>query len=195
MRSHEQLDARLATLREAILGGAAHLSAFREMPFAIFVHEPAEEFALRGRLKALFGDLRQRGLEPVHLSLAEVAKQSVDRAQQEDGGWQAIYAGERRRKSCKAAVQTVRYALQTAAPLADLLVERLSNADPERTVTFLGRIGALYPAYRAHALLAALAGRIRVPAILLFPGRKAADGGVEFLEGLPSDASSYARIF
>ena len=195
MPSSDELDTRLGVLREAILGGAAFLSAFREMPFAIFVHEPAEEFALRGKLQALFAELKRSALDPVHLSLAQLARDSVDRAQREDGGWERIYEGERKRKSPKAAIQTVRYALQTAAPLADLVVERLSDANPDRTVTFLGRIGALYPAYRAHALLAALAGRIKVPVVLLFPGRRSADGGVEFLEGLPSDASSYARIF
>lgn len=195
MRLNDDLESRLHILREAIIGGAAHLSAFREMPFAIFVHEPAQEFALRGRLQLLFADLKREGLEPTHLSLAALARESVERAQAQDGGWERIYEGERRRGNCKSAVQTVRYALQQGAPLADLLVERLAEADPERTVTFLGRIGALYPAYRAHALLAALAGRIKVPVVLLFPGRRGADGGVEFLEGLPSDASSYARIF
>lgn len=195
MPSGDDLDTRLGVLREAILGGAAFLSAFREMPFAIFVHSPAEEFTLRRKLQLLFAELQRASLEPVHLSLAELAKESVDRAQQEDGGWQRIYEGERKRRSTKAAVQTVRYALQTAAPLADLVVERLEDANPDRTVTFLGRIGALYPAYRAQALLAALAGRIKVPVVLLFPGRRSTDGGIEFLEGLPSDASSYARVF
>jgi len=186
---------RLATLKDAILGGPDRISAFRVMPFAIFVYAPREEFELREALHALAGELRRHDIETEHVSLAELAYQSVAKTQAEDGGWEAIYAGERRRKNCKSAVQTVQHALAQATPLADLVAEKLRDVDPMHTVIFLGRIGALYPAYRSHALLAELAGRIKVPTILLYPGRRTADGGIEFLEELPSDASTYARIF
>jgi hypothetical protein len=190
-----ELRERLNVLKEAILGGPDRISAFRVMPFAIFVYAPHEEFDLREALHAMAGELRRHDIEARHVSLAELAHAAVSKAQAEDGGWEAIYAGERRRKNCKSAVQTVQHALAQASPLADFVVEELRDVDPLHTVIFLGRIGALYPAYRSHALLAELAGRIKVPTILLYPGRRTADGGIEFLEELPSDASTYARIF
>ncbi len=186
---------RLRALKETLLAGPDRISAFRVLPFAIFLYAPHEEFDLREVLKATFADLRDHGIEPVHLSLAELAYEAVATAQAEDGGWQAIYAGERRRKSCKSAVQTVQHALAHAAPLAERVAKRLRDLDATRTVAFLGRVGALYPAYRSHALLAELAGMTQVPTILLYPGRRTADGGVEFLSELPADASTYARIY
>lgn len=189
------LHARLDLLVQAIVGGPDHLSAYQAMPFAIFVYAPREEFELRDELHNIGARLRDRGLEPRIVSLAQLAYESVARAQAEDGGWDVIYAGERRKKSCKSAVQTVQQALTSGAPLPDLVVEKLADADPKRTIAFLTRIGALYPAYRSHSLLQALAGRLRVPAILLYPGRKTPDGGLEYLEELPADTSTYAKIF
>ena len=189
------LRARLEALVDAIAGGPDRLSAFRAMPFAIFVYAPSEEFDLREELQKIGTRLKDQKLDPRVISLAKLAYKSVERAQAEDGGWETIYAGERKKKTCKAAVQTVQRALTEDAPLSDLVIEELADADPLRTIAFLSRIGALYPAYRSHALLAALAGRLKVPAILLYPGRKTADGGLEYLEELPADTSTYARIF
>lgn len=189
------LRARLDSLVDAIVGGPDRLSAFRMMPFAIFVYAPREEFELREELQKIGQRLSDEKLDPRVISLAQLAYESVERAQAEDGGWDVIYAGERKKRSCKAAVQTVQRALTEDAPLSDLVIEKLADADPQKTIVFLSRIGALYPAYRSHALLASLAGRLCVPAILLYPGRRTPDGGLEYLEELPADTSTYARIF
>lgn len=154
-----------------------------------------EEFELRAALRARVADLRRNGLEVIHLSLAELVYEAVARATATDGGWERIYAGERKRGTCRTAVQTVERILRHDVPLADLVVERLREGDPAKTVTFLGRAGSLPPAYRPSALLAELANRINVPTILLYPGRSTPEGGLELLDALPSDASSYARIF
>ena len=186
---------RLGRLRSAIVAGPDHLSAFRMMPYAIFVYGPREEFDLRLELRTVFANLRREGLDPIHLSLAEIAHEAVARAQTEDGGWKGIYAGERRRKSWRSAVQTVQHVLSDAVQLSSMVIERLAKADPRRTVAFLGRVGALVPAYRPGALLARLAGSLPTQMVLLYPGRRAPDGSLVLLDDLPSDASTYARIF
>src|SRR5437867_1567464 len=102
------------------------------MPFAIFVYAPREEFDLRDELHNIGARLRDRGLEPRIISLAQLAYESVARAQAEDGGWEGIYAGERKKRSCKSAVQTVQQALTTGEPLAKLVIEKLADADPKK---------------------------------------------------------------
>jgi len=165
------------------------------MPYAIFVYAPREEFLLRDELKAMAGELRRQGIETRHVSLADLGYRAVAKAQAEDGGWDRIYEGERRRKSWKPAVQTVQYALTKGSPLADHVVEEVGGLDARRTLVVLGRVGALIPAYRPNALLAELAGRLSIPTVLLYPGRHTDDGGLRLLDEIPSDASSYARIF
>jgi hypothetical protein len=70
------------------------------------------------------------------------------------------------------------------------------SANPNRTVIFLGRAGALYPFFRTSALLKHVAGHTRnVPAVLLYPGRVVGDSGLSFMGVLPADRDYRPRIY
>src|SRR5205823_2424639 len=65
---------RLTTRLEPILEAAdprVAISAYHDMPFAIFHYPPAEEFALRGELSLMRTRLEQKGKRITTISLAE----------------------------------------------------------------------------------------------------------------------------
>jgi hypothetical protein len=65
----------------------------------------------------------------------------------------------------------------------------------ERAVVFLGRAGALYPFMRLSALLKHLDGHTHnVPVVLLYPGRRTADG-LSFMDQMPPDRDYRPRIY
>ena len=66
----------------------------------------------------------------------------------------------------------------------------------DRTVIFLGRLGAIYPFLRTSALLKHIAGKTHnVPVILLYPGTVEGDSGLCFMGVLPPDRDYRPRIY
>jgi len=66
-------------------------------------------------------------------------------------------------------------------PLPELLLERLKPLDPDRTIVFITRAGALAPnLYRVSKLLDEMKGHTRVPCVLFMPAIADA-GGIRFM--------------
>jgi hypothetical protein len=185
---------RLTTKLEPLLSQAdprKSISAYHDMPYAIFRYPPDEEFAVRQEVSRLRTRLEQKGKRITTISLAEclhaalVAEACQDRlveAEKTIGLAQAI--------------DTVHEILSTYRPLDDLVLQRIPPAaDPLRDIFFIVRAGSLFCMYRTSTLLEQLKGRVHVPGVLFFPGDLDGAAGLRFMGILDADHNYRPMIF
>lgn len=167
------------------------LSAYHDMPYAIFRYDPEEEFELRREVGMLETRLTQRGKRVTRISLAECLDEAM-RSQRPLEEW---FEAERR-MGTPTVVETVHAVLSEHAPLVDLVAARLpDDPDPLRDIVFIVRTGALFPVYRTFSLLEQLKGRVRAPAVLFYPGDLDGASGLRFMGVLDAEHNYRPKIF
>lgn len=185
---------RLAEDLEPILSLAdprQKLSAYHDMPYALFHYPPEEEFALRKEVTLLETRLTQRGKQVTRISLAECLDEAM-RAERALEDW----AGIERQLGTGAVIETVHAVLSDYQPLVDLVAARLPEpGDPLRDVVFIVRTGALFPMYRTFSLLEQLKGRVTVPTVLFYPGSLEGAAGLRFMGVLDAEHNYRPKIF
>ena len=167
------------------------LSAYHDMPYAIFRYDPGEEFEMRREVGMLETRLVQRGKRVTRISLAECLDEAM-RSQRPLEEWFEV----ERQMGTATVVETVHAVLSEYTPLVDLVAARLpSDADPLRDIVFIMRAGALFPVYRTFALLEQLQGRVQSPAILFYPGDLDGAAGLKFMGVLEAEHNYRPKIF
>ena len=101
------------------------LSAYHDMPYALFRYEPEEEFELRKQITLLETRLYQKGKRVSRISLAEC----LDEAMQSQRPLEDWFAAERE-QGTDTTVETVHSVLSEYAPLVDLVAARMPD-DPD----------------------------------------------------------------
>ena len=167
------------------------ISAYHDMPYALFRYDPSEEFELRRQVTLLQTRLTQRGKRIARISLAECLDQAM-RSQRPLDEW---FAAERE-QGVDTVVETIHAVLSQYAPLVDLVDSRMpDDPDPLRDVVFIARTGALFPVYRTFSLLEQLRGRVSVPTILFYPGVLDGAAGLRFMGVLDAEHNYRPKIF
>jgi hypothetical protein len=167
------------------------ISAYHDMPYAIFAYEPEEEFELRRQVTLLETRLKQKGKRIGRISLAECLDAAM-RSQRPLGEWFQV----ERELGVETMVETVHSVLAEFAPLVDLVAARMPNdPDPLRDIVFILRTGALFPVYRTFSLLEQLKGRVQVPTILFYPGDLDGAAGLRFMGVLDAEHNYRPKIF
>jgi hypothetical protein len=167
------------------------LSAYHDMPYAIFRYGPEEEIDLRQQVTLLETRLSQRGKRIKRISLAECLDEAM-RSQRPLEEW---FAAERE-QGVATLVETVHSILAEYAPLVDLVAARMpEDPDPLKDVVFVLRTGALFPVYRTFSLLEQLKGRVHVPTVLFYPGTLDGAAGLRFMGVLDAEHNYRPRIF
>lgn len=167
------------------------ISAYHDMPYALFRYDAEEEFELRQQVTLLETRLSQKGKRIKRISLAEC----LDEAMQSQRPLEEWFAAERD-QGVDTIVETVHAVLSEYAPLVDLVAERMpENPDPFRDVVFILRTGALFPMYRTFSLLEQLKGRVDVPTILFYPGALDGASGLRFMGVLDAEHNYRPKIF
>lgn len=183
------------TILEAILRAPdprPTISAYHDMPYAIFRYDPADEFALRQEIALLRTRLEQTGKRVIVISLAECMQAALEA---EGLGPQALADAERS-VGLETAIETVHEVLSQYQPLDRLVADRIpEDADPLRDVVLLVRAGALFPSYRTSSLLEQLKGQVLVPAVLFYPGVLDGAAGLRFMGVLDAEHNYRPRIF
>jgi hypothetical protein len=170
----------------------ARISAYHNMPYAIFHYPPEEEIPLRGELALLSTRLEQIGKRVTSISLAECL---ADALAAEGLTTERIASAEKRTGSDKM-VDTIHMVISRRRPLDDLVAARIpQGADPERDIVFIGRAGSLFPFYRTSSLLEQLKGKLEVPAVLLYPGELDGAAGLKFMGVLEAEHNYRPKIF
>lgn len=167
------------------------ISAYHDMPYAIFRYDPEEEFDLRKQVTLLETRLSQKGKRIKRISLAECLDDAM-RSQRPLEDW---FAAERD-QGVETIVQTVHSVLSEYAPLVDLVAARMpEDPDPLRDLVFFTRAGSLFPVYRCHTLLEQMHGRLTVPAVLFYPGTLDGAVGLKFMGVIDADPNYRPKIF
>ncbi|MBO3739491.1 BREX protein BrxB domain-containing protein [Actinoplanes flavus] len=169
----------------------SRISAYHDMPYALFWYDPAEEFRLRRQVTMLETRLAQRGKRVLRISLAECLEDAM-RSQYPLDEW---FAAERD-QGVVTMVETVSEVLAGYSPLVDHVAKRMpDDPDPMRDVVFILRTGALFPMYRTFSLLEQLTGRVHVPTVLFYPGHKDGAAGLKFMGVLDAEHNYRPKIF
>ena len=168
------------------------ISAYHNMPYAIFRYPPDDEFALRGEVTMLRTRLEQAGKRVTVISLATCLELALER--------EGITSDEIKKTEemtgTATMVDTFHKVLTEYQPLDALVAEHLpENADPLVDVVFITRAGALFPFYRTSSLLEQLKGKVEVPAVLFYPGELDGAAGLRFMGVLDAEHNYRPKIF
>jgi Domain of unknown function (DUF1788) len=168
------------------------LSAYHDMPYAIFRYPSEDEFAVRKEVTLLRTRLEQAGKRVTRVSLAE----SLTAALEAKGLGVAALAEAEKAVGLTTTIETVHEVLSEYQPLDNLVAERIpENADPLRDIVFIVRAGALFPVYRTSSLLEQLKGKVHVPAVLFYPGELDGAAGLRFMGVLDAEHNYRPKIF
>ncbi|MBI3246542.1 MAG: DUF1788 domain-containing protein [Deltaproteobacteria bacterium] len=169
-----------------------HISAYHDMPYALFYYPPEEEFAVRAELALLKTRLEQAGKRVTVISLAECLAAAL----QAEGMTDASLAEAEKSVGLDATIETIHEVLSTYQPLDDLVAARMpTDPDPLRDLAFIVRAGSLFPVYRTSSLLEQLKGKVQVPSILFYPGALEGAAGLRFMGVLDADHNYRPKIF
>lgn len=144
-----------------------------DLPFAIFRYDPTHpeegEWRVRREIQHLSVRVENTtGRKVTLFSLATLFWQAI----QESEGIEAIIELERER-GFEAAQEQVNIYLSDPdwRPLPNLLREATAHMDPEKEFVFFTRCSVFAPSmYRVSSLLEQLMGKMKVPAVLFYPG-------------------------
>jgi len=168
------------------------ISAYHNMPYAIFRYPPDDEFAVRGEITMLRTRLEQTGKRVTLISLATCLELALER---ESITREEIKTTEEITGTATM-VDTVHKVLSEYQPLDEIVAEQLpENADPLVDMVFITRAGALFPFYRTSSLLEQLKGKIVVPAVLFYPGELDGAAGLRFMGVLDAEHNYRPKIF
>src|SRR5438067_4607278 len=116
------------------------ISAYHDMPYALFRYDPEEEFELRKQVTLLETRLSQKGKRIKRISLADCLDEAM-RSQRPLEEW---FAAERE-QGVETIVETIHAVLSEYAPLVDLVAARMpEDPNPLRDIVFIVRTGALF---------------------------------------------------
>ncbi len=167
------------------------ISAYHDMPYALFRYDPEQEYPLRRELTMLTTRLTQKGKRVTRISLAECLHDAMTSQRPLEDWYSAERAG-----TVEETVQTITNVLEEYAPLVDLVAARMpADPDPRNDVVLINRTGSLFPVYRTFSLLEQLKGRVLVPTILFYPGDLDGASGLRFMGVLDAEHNYRPKIF
>ena len=168
------------------------ISAYHNMPYAIFRYPPDDEFAVRGEVSMLRTRLEQAGKRITLISLATCLEIALER----EGLTSDEIKMTEQMTGTATMVDTIHKVLSEYQPLDELVAEQLPEMpDPLVDVVFITRAGALFPFYRTSSLLEQLKGKVEVPAVLFYPGDLDGAAGLRFMGMLDAENNYRPKIF
>ena len=167
------------------------ISAYHNMPYAIFRYPPEDEFAVRAEVRMLQTRLEQAGKQVTTISLAECLTEAITA----DGYASADLAQAEKTAGLETTIDTVHEILKEQS-LDDMVARQIpTDADPKRDVVFIVRAGALFPVYRTSSLLEQLMGKVDIPSILFYPGALDGAAGLQFMGILDAEHNYRPKIY
>ena len=168
------------------------ISAYHDMPYAVFLYPPRDEWALRQEVSKLETRLKNEGKGVHRVSLADCLTAALEAT---GYSWEEFAEAEAG-VGVEAAYQTLHMILGEEQRLDDLVAERIPQGlRPERDVVFILRAGALFPFYRTSSLLEQLKGKVSVPSVLFYPGERDGAAGLRFMGVLEAEHNYRPKIF
>lgn len=168
------------------------ISAYHDMPYALFRYDPEDEFFLRQQVTLLATRLSQKGKRIRRISLAQCLETAMG-LQRPLKEWFDV----ERELGTETVIETVHAVLAGGDPsLVDLVASQLpQEGDPLYDIVFILRTGALFPVYRTFSLLEQLKGRVHLPTVLFYPGSLDGAAGLRFMGALDAEHNYRPKIF
>jgi hypothetical protein len=176
------LDQRFLELRQQ-LGQPASLNPAKSDPIFYFVYEPAEMLELKRRVPIWTTQLRSDGFDVVRISFSELLWQLVDESGRYED-WLSLEAGA----DVEQINEAVRDVLRGEDRLAEEVAARIERAS-EKSLVLLTEVEMLHPYFRTRTIESRLHDRMRVPTVIFYPGRRAGQYGLHFLDFYPVDGN------
>ncbi len=168
------------------------ISAYHDMPYAIFRYSPADEFDVRRETALLRTRLEQAGKTVTTISLADCLQEALEAVEM---GPEALAEAERT-MGLETVIETIHEVISSYQPLDELVARRIPNdEDPTRHLVFITRAGALFPMYRTSSLLEQLKGKVLIPSVLFYPGELDGAAGLRFMGVLDAEHNYRPKIF
>jgi hypothetical protein len=201
------LDAALEALRRDLKAeGGPAISAMRNYRFAILAYRPGDELRLRSGIRRLSEDFIAEGWNVLSISMHALYLERLRTLG--DDAFASIAARERRTWA-KSPERALVYLAEQISPIIEggggiaaevvARIERFTadkTLDPDRTVVFIGRAGALYPFFRTSSLLKHIDGKtFDLPVVLLYPGERKDTNALSFMGQLTPDRDYRPRIY
>lgn len=173
------LKERLETLESDLLAKPMRISAYHDLPFAIFQYPPQKEFSVRKKINLFQIRLRNGGKKVILISLAELFWNALNANDSLDSliHLEKIFGFVR-------VQETIRTYLtgKDFTPLPQLVLQIIKDADPEQHIALIYRAGALAPNfYRMSILLNELHSKTMVPIVLFYPGEREGETQLRFM--------------
>lgn len=188
-RIHEQLEP-LLSMRDP----RERISAYHDMPYALFRYDPEDELLLRKQVTFLTTRLENQHAKRVHrISLAKCLHEAIlsERPIEE-------WIEAEKEQGVGKIVETIHEVLAESetSSLVELVAKEMpKDADPLTDIVFITRTGALFPMYRTFALLEQLKGRVVAPTVLFYPGVLDGAAGLRFMGVLEAEHNYRPKIF
>jgi BREX protein BrxB len=168
------------------------ISAYHDMPYAMFQYRAEDELAVRQETALLRTRLEQVGKRVTSISLAACMQEALEA----EGMGTEVLAEAETSVGLDATIETIHQVLSEYRPLDDLVASRIpEDADPLRDIVLIVRAGALFPIYRTSSLLEQLKGKVTVPSVLFYPGNRDGAAGLRFMGVLDAEHNYRPRIF
>ena len=170
------------------------ISAYHDMPYALFRYDPEDEVLLRNQVTLLTTRLEDHHAKRVHrISLAECLHEAIlsERPIEE-------WIEAEKEQGIAKVIETIHEVLAESdtSSLVELVAKRMPKAaDPLTDIVFITRTGALFPMYRTFALLEQLKGRVIAPTVLFYPGSLDGPAGLRFMGVLEAEHNYRPKIF
>ena len=186
------LSNRIELLENDLKADPQRISVYNDLPFAILRYDPEHEWELRREARLLSTRLQEVGKDVITISMSELLWEAIKRSE----GLQAVVELEQERGYTEAQDQVTTYLSDRDwCPLADLLAERLSAYDPDKTIAFLVRVAVMAPGiFHMSKLLDTMQGKSRVTTVMYYPGSIEGTTGLRFMDLKDREALGNYRV-
>lgn len=168
------------------------LSAYNNMPYAIFRYPPEDEFTVRAEISMLYTRLESLGKKITRISLAECMLSALEA----EGVTQEALSEQEKMVGLDTVTDTVHQVLSQYQPLDHVVLDRMpKDGDPTKDIVSITRAGFLFPVYRTSSLLEQLMGTVQIPTVLFYPGSMDGAAGLKFMGILDAEHNYRPRIF
>lgn len=182
---------RIADLERDLVAPELAISAYHDLPFAIFRYETSEELIVRTEMNLLAVRLKnQYGKKVVIISLTGLMFRALGETR---GGIEKLALMEEK-MGLEITVQQVHRTISAKMPLHELVARELEQHHRDHnTIAFLYRAGGLFPAFRTSALLEKLKGD--TPTVLFYPGTLEGTVGLRFMGVCEAEHNYRPKIY
>jgi len=183
---------RIELLEEDLKADPPRISAYHDLPFAIFRYDPGEEWTLRRETRLMATRLEETERKVSIIPMSAFLWKAID----ESEGINPVVDLEKERGFVAAQEQVTTYLSDPDwRPLARLVAEHLQQVAAVADIAFLTRAAAMAPGiYYMSKLLDEMQGKTKVTTILFYPGSIEGTTGLRFMALKDRDALGNYRV-